>query len=52
MHVDWESGAPPMEGESISAEEVLKLDLTPEEITSFLIGLKSKKNIKSTPQNN
>ncbi len=42
MHVDWESGGPPLEGESISAEEVLKLDLTPEEITSFLIGLKSK----------
>jgi len=42
MHIDWESGAPPLEGESISAEEVLKLDLTPEEITSFLIGLKSK----------
>ena len=42
MHVDWESGAPPMEGESINAEEVLKLDLIPEEITSFLIGLKSK----------
>jgi len=42
MHVDWESGGPPMEGENISAEEVLKLDLTPEEITSFLIGLKSK----------
>jgi len=42
MHVDWESGGPPMDGESISAEEVLKLDLTPEEITSFLVGLKSK----------
>ena len=42
MHVDWESGAPPMEGESLSLEEVLKLDLQPEEITSFLIGLKSK----------
>ena len=42
MHVDWESGAPPMEGQSISAEEALKLDLTPEEITSFLVGLKSK----------
>ena len=42
MHVDWENGGPPMEGENISAEEVLKLDLTPEEITSFLIGLKSK----------
>ena len=44
MHVDWESGAPPMEGESLSLEEVLKLDLQPEEITSFLIGLKSKIN--------
>jgi len=42
MHVDWESGAPPMEGESLSLDEVLKLDLKPEEITSFLIGLKSK----------
>ena len=42
MHIDWESGAPPMEGQSISAEEALKLDLTPEEITSFLVGLKSK----------
>ena len=42
MHVDWESGAPPMEGESLSLEEVLKLDLQPKEITSFLIGLKSK----------
>ena len=42
MHVDWESGAPPIEGESLSLEEVLKLDLQPKEITSFLIGLKSK----------
>ena len=42
MHIDWESGAPPMEGESLSIEEVLKLDLQPEEITSFLIGLNSK----------
>ena len=42
MHIDWESGAPPMEGKIISAEEAIKLNLTPEEITSFLIGLKSK----------
>ncbi len=42
MHIDWESGAPPMEEERISAEEAIKLDLTPEEITSFLIGMKSK----------
>ena len=44
MHVDWESGAPPMEGEGLSKEEVLKLDLRAKEITSFLIGLKSKIN--------
>ena len=42
MHIDWESGAPPMEEERISADEAIKLDLTPEEITSFLIGMKSK----------
>ena len=42
MHIDWESGAPPMEGESLSSADILKLDLKPEEITSFLIGLKSK----------
>ena len=42
MHIDWESGAPPLEGESLSLEEVMKLDLQPGEITSFLIGLKSK----------
>jgi len=42
MHIDWESGAPPMEGESLSKGQIMKLDLKPEEITSFLIGLKSK----------
>ena len=42
MHIDWESGAPPLEGESLSLEEIMELDLKPEEITSFLIGLKSK----------
>ena len=42
MQIDWESGAPPLEGESLSSADILKLDLKPEEITSFLIGLKSK----------
>ena len=42
MHIDWESGAPPLEGESLNSEDIMKLDLKPEEITSFLIGLKSK----------
>jgi putative ABC transport system permease protein len=42
MHIDWESGAPPMEGESLSTEDIMRLDLKTEAITSFLIGLKSK----------
>ena len=42
MHIDWESGAPPMEGEGLLLDDIIKLDLKPEEITSFLIGLKSK----------
>ena len=42
MHIDWESGAPPMEGESLSVIDIMKLDLKPGAITSFLIGLKSK----------
>ena len=47
MHIDWESGAPPMEGESLSSEDILKRDLKSEEITSFLIGLKSKIHVFS-----
>ena len=42
MHIDWESGAPPMEGESLSTEDIMRLDLKTEAITSFLIGLESK----------
>ena len=42
MHIDWESGAPPMEGEGLLLDDIIKLDLKPDEITSFLIGLKSK----------
>ena len=42
MHIDWESGAPPMEEDRIDNEEVLQRDLTPEAITAFLVGLRSK----------
>ena len=42
MHIDWKSGAPPLEGEGLSSEDIMKLDLKSEEITSFLIGLRSK----------
>ena len=42
MHIDWKSGAPPLEGEGLSSENILKRDIKSEEITSFLIGLRSK----------
>ncbi len=42
MHLDWESGAPPMTGEGLSPEEVLRHNLQPQAITAFLVGLKSK----------
>jgi putative ABC transport system permease protein len=41
IHVDWQSGAR-IPGQSISADEVRRLDLTPKAITAALIGLKSK----------
>ena len=44
MHIDWESGAPPMEGDRLDNAEVLTRDLTPEAITAFLVGLNSKIN--------
>ncbi len=41
IHADWnEGGRAP--GQSLSAEEVLELDLQPEAITAFLLGLKSR----------
>ena len=42
MHIDWESGAPPMEDDGLNSEELLKRDLTPEAITAFLVGLRTK----------
>jgi len=41
IHVDWQSGAR-IPGQSVSADEVRKMDLTPTAITAALIGLKSK----------
>jgi putative ABC transport system permease protein len=42
MHLDWESGVPPMEGEALSQDEVLRHNLEPEAITAFLVGLRSR----------
>jgi putative ABC transport system permease protein len=41
IHVDWQSGAR-IPGQSVSAEEVRKMQLQPKAITAALIGLKSK----------
>ena len=42
VHVDWKTGAPPREGEAVSAEDVIKMKLTPDSITAVLVGLNSK----------
>jgi putative ABC transport system permease protein len=41
IHVDWQTGAP-VPGQTVSADDVRKLDLQPKAITAALIGLKSK----------
>ncbi len=41
IHIDWQEGAP-IPGRSISAGRVLEMDLTPRDITAFLVGLKSR----------
>ncbi len=41
IHVDWKSGMP-VAGQTVSAEQARKLDLTPTAITAALIGLKSR----------
>lgn len=45
MHVDWHDGAPPSEEEHHNHEEILHADLSPDHISTFLIGLKSKLGI-------
>ena len=44
MHVGWRAGAP-LPGQAISAEEARARDLTPKNITAFLVGLDSKLSI-------
>jgi putative ABC transport system permease protein len=41
VHVDWQSGGR-VPGQSVSAEEVRKMDLTPKAVTAALVGLKSR----------
>ncbi|MEQ9639853.1 MAG: ABC transporter permease [Alphaproteobacteria bacterium] len=41
VHIDWQSGAR-IPGQTISAEQVREMDLTPNTVTAALIGVKSK----------
>jgi putative ABC transport system permease protein len=41
IHIDWRGGSP-MPGLHISAEQARHMNLTPKEITAFLVGLKSR----------
>jgi putative ABC transport system permease protein len=41
IHVDWQNGIP-MPGQTVSADEVRKMQLQPKAITAALVGLKSK----------
>jgi putative ABC transport system permease protein len=42
IHVDWQSGAPPSAGTSLSADAVRGMNLTPTTITAAFVGLKSR----------
>ena len=41
IHIDWQGGAP-LPGQSISAQQVQTMDLSPKVVTAFLVGLKSR----------
>lgn len=41
IHVDWQNGIP-MQGQTVSADEVRQMDLAPKAITAALVGLKSR----------
>lgn len=47
IHIDWQDGAPPRPGQSVTAAEIHQHDLTPKSITAFLVKLNSKIGIFS-----
>ncbi|NDF85002.1 MAG: ABC transporter permease, partial [Gammaproteobacteria bacterium] len=42
IHIDWQSGMQAMPGGRVSADEARAQDLTPESITAFMVGMRSK----------
>jgi putative ABC transport system permease protein len=41
IHIDWQDGAP-LPGQSISAQQVVTMNLSPKVVTAFFVGLKSR----------
>jgi len=42
IHIDWQSGMQAMPGGRVSADEARARDLTPDSITAFMVGMRSK----------
>jgi putative ABC transport system permease protein len=42
IHIDWQSGMQALPGARVSAEQARALDLTPQSITAFMVGMESK----------
>jgi putative ABC transport system permease protein len=42
IHLDWQSGMQAPPGARVSAEEARRRDLTPDSVTAFILGMKSK----------
>jgi putative ABC transport system permease protein len=42
IHVDWQGGTPAPRGARLGADEVRRRDLTPDSITAFMVGMRSK----------
>jgi putative ABC transport system permease protein len=45
IHIDWQSGMQAPAGDRVSADEARRRDLTPDSITAFLVGMKSKSTL-------
>ncbi|MBS1833945.1 MAG: ABC transporter permease [Acidobacteria bacterium] len=51
VHVDWQDGAPPMPGEEIAADKITKEQLKVENITAFLVRLKTRLAVLQVQRN-
>ena len=45
LHIDWQDGAPPMPGQEMSPEELARKPPTIHQVTSFLLGAKSRLDV-------